>query len=60
MRLCAAGFSRLLENEVGIDPLRGENYAVDCCSQILEHEGSMSLTSFHGSGMCPESILDCD
>ena len=43
-----------------IKALRGENFAVDYCSQILEHEGSMSLASLHGSGMCPESILDCD
>ena len=38
----------------------GEDYVVDCCSKISEHEGSMYLASLHGSGMGPESIVDYD
>ena len=59
-RLCAYGVSWYLENEGDIKPWRGENYVVDCCSKISKHEGSMYLASFHGSGMGPESIVDCD
>ena len=55
-RVCVDGVSLILENEGDIKSLRGENYYVDCCSQIPEYEGSMSLAS----GMCSESILDCD
>ena len=37
-----------------------ESYPVTCLSQTPEDKGSMSPVSFHGSGMCPESLLDCD
>ena len=37
----AGGVTWLLENEGDIKTLKGENYAVDYCNQILEHNGSM-------------------
>ena len=45
--LCAGGVSWLLTNEENIKPVRGENQAVVCCTQILEHEVSMLLGPTH-------------
>ena len=60
MRLCTSCGSSVLENEENVGPVREESYPVTCLSQTPEDKGSMSPVSFHGSGMCPESLLDCD
>ena len=45
-----------MQNEGDIKPWKGENYVVDCCGKIQEHERSIKLTIFHGIGMWHDQL----